>query len=132
VAQEILHSLKTRKLKGVVVKIDLFEAYDQVNWIYIRMLMTHLGFSPNFIRWKMICLSSITFAIIINGVASPFFKVERGLLQGCPFSPLLFLLVAEGLSLYLENAKRSGGGGSKEYKFLRYCIYLTFFLLMTY
>jgi hypothetical protein len=56
----------------------------------------------------MRCITSTSFAVLINGSASPFFHVERGLHQGCPLSPLLFLLVVEGLNRALEAAKTSG------------------------
>jgi len=56
VAQEGLHNMKTLKIEGVVVKIDLSKAYDRVNWLYIRMLMTHLGFGVDFVRWTMSCV----------------------------------------------------------------------------
>jgi hypothetical protein len=105
VAQEGIHSIKTKKLKGEVLKIDLSKAYDWVNWLYIRLLLTHLGFEIDFIRWVMCCIYSASFVVLINGSASPFFRAERGLHQGCPLSPLLFLLVAEGLSRALESTK---------------------------
>eukprot|EP00253_Pinus_taeda_P022819 PITA_22819 len=72
------------------------------------MLLTHLGFKPDFISWIMGCITSVSFAVLINGVATPFFKGKRGLRQGCPLSPLLFLLVAEGLSQLIQKAKREG------------------------
>ena len=89
-AQEGLLSIKTKHLRGSVLKIDLSKAYDRVNWLHIRLLLTHLGFHIDFIRWVMSCMTSVSFAILINGAASPFFHAERGLRQGCPLSPLLF------------------------------------------
>jgi hypothetical protein len=56
----------------------------------------------------MCCLTTVSFAVLINGSTSPFFHAERGLRQGCPMSPLLFLLVAEGLSRAIEEAKAHG------------------------
>jgi len=108
VAQEGMHSLKTQNIKGAILKIDLSKAYDKVSWIYIRLLLTHLGFGIDFIRWIMSCISTVSFSVLINGAASPFFHAERGLRQGCPLSPLLFLLVAEGLSRAIIEAKRTG------------------------
>jgi len=108
VAQETIHSVKQMKRKGAVIKIDLSKAYDRINWIYLRMLLTHLGFKHDFISWIMGCITSVSFANLINGVASPFFKGHRGLRQGWPLSPLLFLLVAEGLSQLMWLAKREG------------------------
>ena len=105
VSQEGLHNIKTKKLKGAILKIDLSKAYDKVSWLYIRMLLTHLGFGIDFIRWIMSCITTNSFPILINRVASPFFHVERGLHRGCPLSPLLFLLVAEGLSRALGKQR---------------------------
>lgn len=107
-AQETLHSVKQKNKKGAVIKIDLSKAYDRINWIYIRMLLTHLGFKTDFIRWIMGCITNISYAVLINGAATPFFKGQRGLRQGCPLSPLLFFLVAEGLSQLIQKAKREG------------------------
>eukprot|EP00253_Pinus_taeda_P014434 PITA_14434 len=106
VAQEVIHSIRQQKKKGVVFKIDLSKAYDEINWIYLRMLLTHLGFNYSFISWIMGCISNVSYAILINGAASPFFKSQRGLRQGCPLSPLLFLLVEEGLSRLFHKARR--------------------------
>jgi hypothetical protein len=108
VAQETLHSIKTKKLKGAVIKIDLSKAYDRVSWVYLRLLLTHLGFENPFINWVMGCLTTASFAVLINGAASPFFRAGRGLRQGCPLSPLLFLLVAKGLSRAIQEAKNIG------------------------
>jgi hypothetical protein len=108
VSQEGLHSLKSKKLKGAVIKIDLSKDFDRVNWLYIRMLLIHLGFGVAFMNWTMACLTSVSFSILINGVASSFFTVERGVRQGFPLSPLLFLLVVECLSRFLIEAKLAG------------------------
>jgi len=108
VAQEGLHSMKKMKVKGAVLKIDLSKAYDKVSWLFLRLLLTHLGFHINVIRWIMSCITTVSFSILINGSATPFFHSERGIRQGCPLSPLLFLLVAEGLSRAIAEAKRNG------------------------
>jgi retron-type reverse transcriptase len=78
VAQEGLHRLKTKKEKGTILKIDLSKAFDRVNCSYIRLLLTHIGFDVPFIKWIMACISLISFAVLINGVASPFFISKKG------------------------------------------------------
>eukprot|EP00253_Pinus_taeda_P008879 PITA_08879 len=106
VAQEVIHSVKMKKKKGVVLKIDLSKAYDRISWLYLRMLLTHVGFSYPFVSWIMGCITNVSFSVLVNGAASSFFNSQRGLRQGCPLSPLLFLLVAEGLSRLIHKARR--------------------------
>ena len=108
VAQKGLHSAKTKKAKGAILKIDLSKAFDKVSWIYLKLLLTHQGFNYAFIKWVFTCITTTSFDVLINGAASPFFHSKRGLCQGFPLSPLLFLLVAEGLSRALLDAKRRG------------------------
>jgi hypothetical protein len=91
-----------------VLKIDLLNAFDRVKWSFIRLLLMHLGFEVPFIRWIMACISSVTFAVLINGTASPFLTSERGIRKGFPLSPQLFLLVADDLSRALISAKNMG------------------------
>lgn len=92
----------------MILKADLSKAFDWVSWLYIRMLLTHLGFSVGVIKWIMYCITNISFSVLINGVAYPFFGSERGLRQGCPLSPLLFLLVMEGLSRLIQDMHHRG------------------------
>jgi hypothetical protein len=59
-------------------------------------------------NWIMGCVVSTYYFVLINGEAIDFFKSGRGLRQGCPLSPLLFILVMEGLSLLLKESEREG------------------------
>ena len=107
-SQEALHSIKHKNLKGISLNIDLAKAFDKVNWLYLKMILTHLVFPHLLIQWIMGCISSTSFAILINGSASARFNITRGIRQGCPLSPLLFLIVMEGLSRLIASAKRNG------------------------
>jgi hypothetical protein len=97
-AQECLHSIKVKKLKAIVLKLDLQKAYDCVNWDFLRMILLQSGFGLMTTNWIMSCVRTTSFVVLINGGAMPFFQSGRGLRQGCPLSPLLFVLVMEGLS----------------------------------
>ena len=103
-----MHNIKLRKSKGEIIKIDLSKAFDRVSWIYLKILLTHLGFNYSFIKLIFACISIASFAILINELASIFFLSERGLRQGFPLSPLLFLPVAEGPSRAILDAKQRG------------------------
>lgn len=107
-AQEAIHSIRSKKLKGIILKIDLVKAFDRVSQLYLKMLLIHLGFPHLFTTWIMSCISTASFSVLINGFASHFFHSERGLRQGCPISPLLFLIVMERLSQLTAQEKQNG------------------------
>jgi hypothetical protein len=83
--------------------VDLSKAFDMVSWLYIRLLLIHLGFAHSFVTWILNCINYTSFTMLINGSTSPFFKAEHGIRQGYPLSPLLFLLVAESLNRMIHN-----------------------------
>jgi len=98
-----MHDIKNQKLKGVVLNIDPSKAYDRISWLFLRMFLTHLGFNLPYINKVMRCISLVSFVVLINSVALLFFTAKRGLRQRCPLSPLLFLLVTEGLNRALTQ-----------------------------
>ena len=77
--QEAIHSIWTKHLKCILLKIDLSKSFDRVSWLFIKMILIHLGFPLPLINWIMACITSPTFSILINGSASHFFHFERGL-----------------------------------------------------
>lgn len=97
-AQELLHSVHTRNLKGMILKVDLSKAFDRANWLYIQLLLMHLGFPYLYIKWIMSYITNVSYNVLLNGAPTPFFSSKRGLREGCPLSPLLFLHIMEGLS----------------------------------
>jgi len=92
----------------MILKVDSPKAFDRASLLYIRMLLTHLGFPYMFIKWIMSYISDVPYSVLLNGTPTPFFIVERGLRQGCPLSPLLFLLIMEGLSRLIRAEHRRG------------------------
>jgi len=92
----------------MVIKIDLSKSYDRLRWLYLSLILLQVGFNLSFANWVMRSVTSFFFVILINGETSNFLRPKRGLRQGCSIFPLLFLLVAEGLSRGLYNAKLSG------------------------
>jgi hypothetical protein len=88
--------------------LDLKKAYDCVSWDFLQLILAQTGFSANSSSWIMSCVTSASFAVLINGETSEFFNSERGLRQGCPLSPLLFILVMESLSILLKKSQELG------------------------
>jgi hypothetical protein len=55
VAREVLHSIKSKRMPSMVVKIDLSKAYDKTRWLYLRLMLIHVGFCLPFVNWVMSC-----------------------------------------------------------------------------
>lgn len=111
VAFELLHYMKRKKLgqEGeVALKLDISKAYDRVRWDYLQNRMRHMGFSERWIKWVMLCVKTVSYSISFQG--SPIGPIipGRGLRQGDPLSPYLFLLCVEGLSLALKSEAANG------------------------
>lgn len=71
--QELLHNVHLKKLKGMIMKVDLLKSFDTANWIYIQISLTQLGFPYTFIKWIMSCITNATYIVLINDSTSPFF-----------------------------------------------------------
>ncbi|XP_062119282.1 uncharacterized protein LOC133833036 [Humulus lupulus] len=86
------------------IKIYLSKAYDTVDWLFLEDLFKAIRFPMKFIGWVMSCVRSTTYFLVMNGRIQGNFKGEKGLRQGDPMSPLLFVLIMEYLSRSLQHA----------------------------
>ncbi|XP_074313616.1 uncharacterized protein LOC141648798 [Silene latifolia] len=110
IAFELFHHMKNkRQTEGyMAIKLDMAKAYDRVEWGFLRRVLMRMGFDPQWIQRVMDCVSTVTFSVLINGSPSEDFQPARGLRQGDPLSPYLFLLCAEVLSNLLRKAAVNG------------------------
>ena len=107
-AIEIIHHMKT-KVKGnmgeVALKLDISKAYDKIEWNYLREVMEKMGFSQ---QWIMLCVETVDYPVLVNGSVTGPIIPGRGLRQGDPLSPYLFIICAEGLYALIRKAKSRG------------------------
>jgi hypothetical protein len=110
ILQEAIHSMrKSKRKKGdMVFKIDLEKAYDNVSWEFLRSCLQRNGFPPITIKLIMFRVSSSSLAILWNGRRLPSFTPTRGLRQGDPLSPYLFVMCMECLSQVIIKVVADG------------------------
>lgn len=103
-----LHMSKNFKKGFVGIKIDMAKAYDRIEWSFLNNTLITMGFPINLVNTIMRCVSTVSFSILINGQPSNDFTPHRGLRQGDPLSPYLFIICAEVLSGLIAKGQADG------------------------
>lgn len=111
IVQEVLHHLRTtknRKKHQAVLKLDMQKAYDRIEWDFVRDVMQQMGFHAKWVSLIMQCISTVTYSVKINGEPTSFFQPSRGLRQGDPLSPYIFILISNVLTWMMKKALADG------------------------
>ena len=88
----------------MICKLDIEKAYDTINWEFLFQVMGKMGFGVRWMSWIKWCISTASFSVLVNGSPTGFFPSSRGLRQGDPLSPYLFVIGMETLSCLLNRA----------------------------
>ncbi|XP_035547100.1 secreted RxLR effector protein 78-like [Juglans regia] len=109
-AFEALHSMQS-KMKGskgyMSLKLDMSKAYDRLEWSFIELVMERMSFNRKWIDIILNCVKTISYSLLINGIPQPGFTPSRGIRQGDPESPYLFIICSKALTQILNKAEEA-------------------------
>ncbi|MCI02774.1 cysteine-rich receptor-like protein kinase [Trifolium medium] len=101
IVNEVVDEARRSKKELMLFKVDFEKAYDSVDWGYLDVVMGRISFPTLWRKWIKECVCTATALVLVNGSPTEEFPLERGLGQGGPLSPFLFLLAAEGLNVLI-------------------------------
>ena len=105
----IISYTEQQNIPGLLLFVDFEKAFDSLEWPFIEKTLTYYNFGISVISWIKLFYTDISSSIQNNGWASEFFPLGRGVRQGCPLSPYLFVLCAEILGTAIRNHKQIKG-----------------------
>jgi exonuclease III len=107
--QNLIELCEEMQEKAILVNIDFEKAFDTISWNFIYTAMEKLGYPENFIKWVKTLYEGIETCVINNGHSSKFFHPEKGVRQGCPLSPYLFIITTEIMNRWIKIQMENHG-----------------------
>lgn len=108
-ATELVQGYKRSNISPrAMLKVDLHKAFDFVRWDFVIATLNVMGLPQRYVNWISECITTASFTICVNGESGVYFKSRRGLRQGDPLSPYLFVLAMEVFSRLLKSRYESG------------------------
>lgn len=104
IVNEVISWLKKSKQKAFIFKVEFEKVFDSLNWGYLDSIMSQMAFGHKWCLWIKGCLSSAKASVLFNGSPTVEFSMEKGVRQGDPLSPFLFIITVEGLNIAMEEA----------------------------
>lgn len=104
VVNEVIDYAKKMGKECLILKVDFEKAYDSVDWNFLDYMLGRFGFCQKWRSWMKACVGAGSLSVLVNGCPTEEISIKRGLKQGDPLAPLLFLLVAEGLGGLMRQA----------------------------
>ncbi|KAJ0518638.1 putative RNA-directed DNA polymerase [Helianthus annuus] len=108
ILNEVISWLKRTKKLGMLFKVDIEKAYDTLNWGFLESIMVQMNFPIRWRKWVMATIINARASVLVNGSPTQEFPCFRGLRQGDPLSPFLFIMAMEALSCVVKRAKEIG------------------------
>nr|GFC60499.1 RNA-directed DNA polymerase, eukaryota [Tanacetum cinerariifolium] len=108
ILNEVLHWCNKKKKKSLIFKVDFEKAYDSVRWDFLDDVLKKFGFGDKWCKWIQCCLKSSRGSILVNGSPTEEFQFFKGLKQGDPILPFLFILIMESLHLFFQRVIDAG------------------------
>jgi hypothetical protein len=108
VVNEVVDFARKTGKECLIFKVDFEKAYDSVDWGFLEYMLRRFGFGDIWCAWMKACICSGNMSVLVNGCPTEEISIKRGLKQGDPLAPFLFLLVAEGLGGLMRTAVERG------------------------
>jgi hypothetical protein len=111
ILHETIHELHTKKMDGVIFKIDFEKAYDKVKWSFLRQTLRMKGFAMEWCNLIEKFVHGGSVGVKVNNDIGHYFQTKKGVRQGDPLSPILFNIIVDMLAILIQRAKEDGQVG---------------------